>query len=97
MANKGALSSSMPKGNELRDSLHRNSASFYALKTASIFMRKANVKSAPTTYAIWAARLRALPLRCENTYIKVSVDCNHTDAYLFDGHSPTWRRLLILI
>ena len=48
---------------EPRYSLHRNSTSSNALRTARSITRKATAPSAPTAFAIWAARLRALPRR----------------------------------
>ncbi len=46
-----------------RHSLHRNSTSWSVWRTERSIWRKARDKSAPIVFAIWAARLRALPRR----------------------------------
>ena len=43
--------------------LHRRSTSWSVWRTERSIWRKANAPSAPTAFAIWAARLRALPRR----------------------------------
>ena len=61
--NRKPLNSSEPKRNEQRRSLRRNSTSWSVWRTERSIWRKANAPSAPTAFAIWAARLRALPRR----------------------------------
>ena len=48
---------------QLRRSLHRNSTSSTVLRTERSIWRKVKGRNAPIVFAIWAARLRALPRR----------------------------------
>ena len=51
------------KNAQLAYSFDRNSTSWSVWRTERNIWRKANAPSAPTAFAIWAARLRALPRR----------------------------------
>ena len=48
---------------EQRHSFYRNSTSWSVWRNERNFWNKAKERNAPTAFAIWAARLRALPRR----------------------------------
>ena len=61
--NRTHFNNSEPNRIEQRRSLHRNSTSWSVWRTERSIWRKARDRNAPTAFAIWAARLRALPRR----------------------------------
>lgn len=70
MQNRNPLNSSEPKKTSRDTAYTSNTISCNALKNANRITRKANTPSAPTTFAIRAARLSALPRRPKISHMR---------------------------